>query len=74
MLSLTVNDNRVSGIFNLGTGYATSFETVARSIAEKHGARVEYIPMPDNVKNQYQSYTCADMTKLNKLFKNADIR
>lgn len=74
MLSLTVNDNRVSGTFNLGTGHATSFEAVARSIAEKYGARVEYIPMPDNVKNQYQSYTCADMTKLNKLFKNADIR
>jgi len=53
-----------SGIWNAGTGHATSFETVGRTIAEKTGARIEYIPMPDNVKSQYQTYTCADTTKL----------
>jgi len=27
---------------------------------------MEYIPMPENIKKQYQTYTCADLTKLNK--------
>jgi len=55
-----------SGIWNVGTGHATSFESVARAIAERYRARVEYIPMPDNVKSQYQKYTCADVTKLRR--------
>lgn len=55
-----------SGIWNAGTGRATSFENVARTIADGMEAKVEYIPMPDNVKAQYQTYTCADVTKLRK--------
>ena len=57
-----------SDIWNVGTGHATSFESIARQISEVYGARVEYIPMPDSVKNQYQRYTCADITKLQKHF------
>ena len=53
-----------SGLWNIGTGRATSFESVARMIAEQYSARVEYIPMPDAVKKQYQTYTCADVTRL----------
>lgn len=55
-----------SGIWNVGTGRATSFESVARMIANKYNARVEYIPMPENLKAQYQKYTCADLTNLRK--------
>lgn len=55
-----------SGIWNAGTGRATSFDNVARTIADGMECRVEYIPMPDNVKAQYQTYTCADVTKLRK--------
>jgi ADP-L-glycero-D-manno-heptose 6-epimerase len=57
-----------SGIWNLGTGRPTSFEDVARMVANKYGAKIEYIPMPDNVKAQYQTYTCADVTKLRKYY------
>jgi ADP-L-glycero-D-manno-heptose 6-epimerase len=53
-----------SGIWNVGTGQPTSFEAVARTVAEKYNARIEYIPMPEHLKNQYQEYTCADLTKL----------
>jgi ADP-L-glycero-D-manno-heptose 6-epimerase len=53
-----------SGLWNVGTGRATSFESVARMIAEQYSARVEYIPMPDAVKKQYQTYTCANVTRL----------
>jgi len=54
-----------SGIFNIGTGRATSFEAVGRAVAQRYNVDVHYIKMPDNLKHQYQSYTCADLTKLN---------
>lgn len=53
-----------SGIWNIGTGQAVSFENVARNIAVQYNAKIEYIPMPEHLKNQYQEYTCADLTKL----------
>lgn len=56
-------DVRESGVWNIGTGEPTSFEEVARKIAEEHGARIEYIPMPEKLRDSYQAYTCADMTK-----------
>lgn len=56
----------VNGLFNVGTGHATSYNTVARSVAESMGmkAEIEYIDMPDSVRNQYQYFTEADLTKL----------
>jgi ADP-L-glycero-D-manno-heptose 6-epimerase len=56
-----------SGIFNVGTGMPKSFETVAQTIANKHGASIEYIPIPENIKSQYQKYTCANLTNLNSV-------
>ena len=57
---------QVSGLFNVGTGRATTYNDVARSVAASMGieARIEYIEMPDSVRNQYQYYTEADLTKL----------
>lgn len=52
-----------SGIWNIGTGKPVSFEEVARNIAEKYNAKIEYIPMPEKLRDSYQAYTCADMTK-----------
>jgi ADP-L-glycero-D-manno-heptose 6-epimerase len=56
-----------SGIFNAGTGTATSFDAVGRAIAKKYSADIEYIPMPDALKGQYQKYTCANLDKLNSV-------
>jgi ADP-L-glycero-D-manno-heptose 6-epimerase len=53
-----------SSIWNIGTGTPVSFEYVARLIAAKTNARIEYIDMPDILKKSYQAYTCADLTKL----------
>jgi len=54
-----------SGIFNCGTGKSHTFNDVARAIinAYKKG-RIEYIPFPENLRNSYQSFTEADLTKL----------
>jgi len=57
-------DVKKSGVWNVGTGKPKSFESIAKSIAEKYNANIEYIPVPDNIRSQYQTYTCADITKL----------
>ena len=53
-----------SGIFNVGTGTPKSFEDVAREVATKYDAKIEFIPMPEQLKSQYQTYTKAEMKKL----------
>jgi ADP-L-glycero-D-manno-heptose 6-epimerase len=58
-----------SGIWNVGTGHAISFQTVAKKIAERYNAQIEYIPMPEELKAHYQRYTCADTTKLDNILK-----
>jgi ADP-L-glycero-D-manno-heptose 6-epimerase len=55
-----------TGIWNLGTGNPVSFESVAQTIAKKYDAKIEYIPMPEEMKNQYQTYTCADLELLKR--------
>ncbi|MGY2575678.1 ADP-glyceromanno-heptose 6-epimerase [Vibrio sp. C8] len=54
-----------SGIFNLGTGNAESFDEVAKAVIKHHGqGSVETIPFPEHLKGAYQEYTQADLTKL----------
>jgi ADP-L-glycero-D-manno-heptose 6-epimerase len=54
-----------SGIYNLGTGQARSFNDVARAVLKWHGrGRVQYIPFPEHLKGSYQSYTQADLSGL----------
>ena len=56
----------VSGIFNVGTGSATSYNAVAQSVAHSMGLepKIEYMEMPDAVRHQYQYFTEADLAKL----------
>ena len=57
--------NRVSGIFNCGTGRAESFEEVAKTVLKYHGkGQIETIPFPEHLKSRYQEYTQANLTKL----------
>ena len=58
-------DIKESGIWNVGTGRAVSFDTVAECIGKKYNATINLIEMPENLKGQYQEFTCADLTKLN---------
>ena len=71
-----------SGIFNLGTGRAQSFNELAaanvnscRALAGDPGQSleellqqglIEYIPFPEALKGKYQSFTQADLSKLRK--------
>lgn len=61
----------VSGLFNVGSGKASTWNELASSLfqALKIPGQIEYIPMPEHLTKQYQNYTCADMTKLKNLMK-----
>ncbi|HGJ5876114.1 MAG TPA: ADP-glyceromanno-heptose 6-epimerase [Arsenophonus sp.] len=59
--------NKISGIFNCGTGKAGSFQAVADAVIAFHKEKnlsVEYIAFPDKLKGCYQTVTEADLTKL----------
>ena len=60
-------DVNSSDIYNVGTGRSVSFESVAQAIVNKHGGNIEYVPIPKNIKSQYQEFTCAKMDKLNSV-------
>ena len=53
-----------SGVWNVGTGNATSFYEIAEKIAEKTGSEIKEIPIPDTIKQQYQYFTQSNNRKL----------
>jgi ADP-L-glycero-D-manno-heptose 6-epimerase len=54
-----------SGIYNVGTGKAESFNEVANTVIKWHQqGSIEYIPFPEHLKGAYQSYTQADISGL----------
>lgn len=57
-----------SGIYNVGSGVATTFNLVAKNIcdAKKKNFNVKYIDMPKDIVGSYQNYTKANITKLRK--------
>ena len=56
---------RVSGIFNVGTGRAQTFNDVARAVIAHHGrGRIEYVDFPAALRGSYQSFTQADISAL----------
>jgi len=55
-----------SGIYNVGTGLARSFEDLANAVFDALGIKsnIEFIDTPENIRDKYQYYTCANMDKL----------
>lgn len=55
-----------NGIFNLGTGQSRTWNDLIGAVFSALGQepRIDYIPMPDHLQNQYQYYTEAKMDKL----------
>lgn len=55
-----------SGLYNLGTGKARSFEDLAKATFSglDKEAKIEFIPMPEDIRDKYQYFTEANMQKL----------
>ncbi len=60
-------ENRdINGIFNLGTGNARSWNDLANAVfsAMNQISRIDYVEMPESIRDQYQYLTEAKMDKL----------
>lgn len=55
-----------NGLFNVGTGKANSFEALAKATFHALGleSNIQYIDMPEHLKEKYQYFTEAKMDKL----------
>jgi ADP-L-glycero-D-manno-heptose 6-epimerase len=60
------NTPSANGLFNLGSGQANTWNTLATAIfdALKLKPNIQYIDMPEQLKGKYQYYTCANTDKL----------
>jgi ADP-L-glycero-D-manno-heptose 6-epimerase len=57
---------KISGLFNLGSGKARSFKDLANALYKAAGKSplIKFNDMPDGLRNKYQYFTQADMSKL----------
>ena len=59
IVETVLNNDRPSGIYDLGTSDPVSFQTVGELVAEKYNGTIEYIPFPEHLKGKYQTHTRA---------------
>jgi ADP-L-glycero-D-manno-heptose 6-epimerase len=54
------------GIFNVGAGRARNWNDLATTVfkAMDREPKIEYIEMPDSIRDQYQYHTSAEMKKI----------
>ena len=69
MVLFLLNHQNGYGIFNIGSGRAESWNLLAEGAFEALGCEpnIEYIPMPEHIRDRYQYYTKAEMGKLHAL-------
>ena len=60
------NNQKVNGIFNLGTGKARTWNDLIKAVFAAMGRKtnIQYIEMPESLRDQYQYFTQAEMNKL----------
>ena len=56
----------IGGIFNVGSGKARNWNDLASSVflAMNQEVNINYIDMPESIRDQYQYHTCAEMEKI----------
>ena len=61
-----LENQKVNGLFNVGTGRAQSFRELAEATFQALGLEpnIVYIDMPEQLREKYQYYTKAEMSKL----------
>lgn len=66
VIRFMMEHEEISGLYNLGTGKARSFADLARATfaAMDKPENIEYIPMPEYLREKYQYFTQASMDKL----------
>jgi len=61
-----LQNSSANGIFNLGTGRARTWNDLIHAVFAAMGIQpnIEYMDMPESLRNQYQYFTQAEMDKL----------
>jgi len=69
MVEFIFNKPAAAGLFNIGSGIAESWNHLVTAAfnALKKPVNIEYIDMPESLRDRYQYYTCASIEKLRKL-------
>ncbi|NQT30528.1 MAG: ADP-glyceromanno-heptose 6-epimerase [Candidatus Saganbacteria bacterium] len=69
LMSGFYNAQNIKGIYNVGTGQARSWNDLARAIFSALGIppKIEYIEMPEAIKDKYQYFTQAELGKLRRV-------
>lgn len=64
-----MNHHEYCGLYNIGTGHAQSFCELVSAVFKSLGKtpNIEYIDMPEHLKEKYQYYTQADISKLREI-------
>ncbi|WP_342227672.1 ADP-glyceromanno-heptose 6-epimerase [Rickettsiella endosymbiont of Rhagonycha lignosa] len=58
-------ESKKSGIYNTGTGNCESFNALAQAVIDFYGrGEIRYIPFPEHLRDCYQNFTQADLSKL----------
>ncbi len=68
-LATSTNAADASGLYNLGTGKARSFNHLAEATFHAMGLKpvIQYIDMPEDIRDKYQYFTEAQMDKLRNI-------
>ena len=66
MTLLFLEQQEIGGIFNVGSGKARNWNDLARALfaAMNKPEKIEYIHMPEEIKDQYQYHTCSETEKI----------
>jgi len=64
-----LDNPQISGIFNVGTGEARTFSDLAKPLFSALGKEpeIQYIEMPEPIREKYQYFTRADLTSLRRV-------
>ncbi len=68
-MTLFFLENKSSaGLFNVGSGEANTWNRLAAAIFAALGkkANIDYVEMPETLREKYQYYTCADVSKIKR--------
>lgn len=70
-IKLSALENYASGIYDVGTAMPKSFYAVACEVCSRQGISdpdlvIDWVPMPENLKAHYQTYSYANMSWYNK--------
>lgn len=70
-MTIAFLENEACGIYNIGSGQASTWNDLATHVFEALGlpVKIEYIPMPNDLIGKYQNFSQADMTKTNAVLK-----